>query len=540
MKKGSLSVLISRPVITSIFVLTLLNVFSLIQLNNSAADVEYVENEIIASERLVSESLQLYKTQIQEWKNVLLRGDDRVNRERYWQRFRLKESEVQDVIQTLLKSKSLSAEIRSLLVEFRGKHQNMSIDYRKGYQHFLDNEFNHKYSDQFVRGIDRQPAKLLENAASLIRDESTRKIGRARQFSERMAFLILTLIISLSIGTTVFVFYLLRHQVIVPIKDIIYNIQALANRDYSQNLTYQSHHELGHLADSVRVLQQNLGKAVGYLEEAERVVNMGFDTLGQTNRVAAIGAEKQRSNSSFLETKVAELGKMSIDILAYASQASDAAKDVSTNTEICSNIFKETHQEFDSLVIKVTETSNQIEKLQSQSEKISNVTNVIKGIADQTNLLSLNAAIEAARAGEQGKGFAVVAEEVRELARKTQGSTNEIEKIISELTQMTHDATIAMRIGKELTRKNSVSSLRAVEALEAVVFSVQMLRQAFTQLDDACGEQKGISDEMTQVVSQVIASASEYIKLSNSDQFSTSVKNASEELNGAVSELVNR
>ncbi|UAA37796.1 methyl-accepting chemotaxis protein [Paraneptunicella aestuarii] len=540
MKKGSLGVLISTPVISVICILTLLNVFSLIQLNNNASDMELVESDIIGSERLINDSSQNFKTQIQEWKNVLLRGSDRTSREKYWQSFIQRESLVQENIQTLLLQHSLSPQTKQLLHAFSEKHKAMSITYRDGFREFQNNDFNHTQADLFVRGIDREPAKLLEDAAERIRMESTHNLEEIRATASSTATLILVLVFLLTIGATTFVLYMLRHQVIRPIKRIIKSIDALAHRNYNEKLDYQSEHELGRLADSVRILQANLGQAVVYLEKAETGVNQGFDTLAEINRLSSDGAEKQSRTSSYLENKVSELGEMSVDIISYASQANVATKEVANNMDVCSEIFLEANKGFESLVNRVSETADKIEQLQAQSDKIANVTNVIKGIADQTNLLSLNAAIEAARAGEQGRGFAVVAEEVRSLALKTQGSTDEIERIISELTRMTEDATKSMRAGRDLTRKNSDDSLRATQALNVVVENVKTLKQAFEQLEQACDAQKGISDEMTQVVNDVITSTNEYIKLSQGDDLSRSVQSASDQLNRAVSELVDR
>ena len=349
-----------------------------------------------------------------------------------------------------------------------------------------------------------------------------------------------TLVVLLTSSAAVYVFYTLRLQVIIPTTKIIRTIDALSKRDYSVRLDYESDHELGSLAKSVRQLQSNLNQAVRYLQQAEGDVNQGFDALAELNKVSTEGAEKQSSTSAFLEEKVADMGKMSSEIINYASEANRVTHAVDANTTTCAHIFTEANTGFEQLVQQVTSTTSRIEELQLQNEKIGSVTNVIKSIADQTNLLSLNAAIEAARAGEHGRGFAVVAEEVRDLAIKTQGSTEEIERIISDLRHLISEVTIAMKEGQALTEKNANESLRAMQALDSVLINVGSLKEVFGLLDKASVDQKALSDATNEVVTKVIEAAQDYIKLSKSDRLSLNVENAGRELNQAVSELVCR
>ena len=177
LSNGSLSSVVTFPIITAFFVLTVLNLFSLKQLHNSAGDIELIEYEIISSERMINDTLQTFKTQIQEWKNVLLRGENAEQRGKYWTRFQQREADVQAKIEQLLEVKSISEETALLLKEFRSQHLQMSQSYRHGFIQFKNADFRHQLADKAVQEIDRKPVKLLEQAAQQIRQHSSDNVS---------------------------------------------------------------------------------------------------------------------------------------------------------------------------------------------------------------------------------------------------------------------------------------------------------------------------------------------------------------------------
>ncbi|XOV80789.1 MAG: methyl-accepting chemotaxis protein [Aestuariibacter sp.] len=540
MRPGTISSLISYPVVSAIALLTVLNFYSLFQLAGNSNDVKRIESQIITSEQLIGDTLQTFKTQIQEWKNVLLRGHDQGQREKYWTRFQQREQDVQDNIDRLLSGYSLDKKAQAMLRNFQELHRNMSSKYRDGYAAFEAANFSHTAGDAAVQGIDREPAKILTEAASVIRKQASQDIKDIANHASNIVTLVTILIILLSVSAAILVLFILRTKVITPVQILISSVDDLANKNYETKIDYQSKNELGVLAASVRKLQTSLKSAVSHMELAEQKIQSCFITLQNVNQTSKEEADKQQNISSSLERGMTELESTAAAVTECATETTAETKEAKEYSDICMQVFSKANQGFQKLQDSVVATNKKLEELTQQSEKIGSVTSVIQNIAEQTNLLSLNAAIEAARAGEQGRGFAVVADEVRSLAVKTQGSTEEIEKIISELRNMTAEATNSMRSGLELTEQNTVESKNAMESLEKVVANMTTLDRVSHKLDKASVEQRKISELMNKVTLDVIQSAEEYIEMSKSNTLSSSVTEAKEEIVFAVSELTHR
>lgn len=193
------------------------------------------------------------------------------------------------------------------------------------------------------------------------------------------------------------------------------------------------------------------------------------------------------------------------EIAQSADSAASAAREANSEAVQGKEAMAHTVHAIDGLTVEVTNAAEVINKLELDSESIGSVLDVIRGIADQTNLLALNAAIEAARAGEQGRGFAVVADEVRTLASRTQQSTSEIHSIIDNLQSGTRNAAHVMKKGLSTAKQTVETAGRAGNALDNIVHSVATIMDMNTQIATASEQHTTAAQEIDRCVVQISA-----------------------------------
>nr|WP_203565072.1 methyl-accepting chemotaxis protein [Alteromonas genovensis] len=529
--------MVIAPVLASFFLLVLLNGASILKSFTLLNAFDELENTLVQSERDVNDVLSAFKTQVQEWKNVLLRGHNKADREKYWERFKQRESDIQAKFSAMLQNDVISNEAKAEIRQFQKAHNIMATKYREGYDAFVNSGFNAKVGDSYVRGIDREPAKLLGSIADDIASQSATAIVELKQSARNMLWLILLAAVVLSVLSLSYVIARLRSQVIRPTKDIASCIANLAESEYDYSLTYSSRHELGILANSARALQHKLNVSVGQLKDAEKEMSGAFTSLGKVSDLIMQGANEQRDTSRSLDTSTDKLKGIVQNLVAITDQVAVATNNSEQNVASCYTTFEKANVGFRQLAQTVTASSDIVTELQSRSTNILKVVNVINEIADQTNLLALNAAIEAARAGEHGRGFAVVADEVRALAAKTQQSTREINDILSSFESEAMSAVTAMNAGKQLSDTNAAEAESALERLNTVVRDIQETASVVVALNEAADEQEAVLGQVESIIGRVVTSAERYHELAQRDDMSRSMKNMSYNVEKVVNSL---
>lgn len=278
---------------------------------------------------------------------------------------------------------------------------------------------------------------------------------------------------------------------------------AVAEKDISRRCQIESHDEIGEIVNGFNRMADDLHLSIG------RVAEVATRLADAAQRVAVVSAEtdlcvqNQQRDTDSVATAMNEMAASSQEVASHAKQAADFMASASKESQEGALVATEAIGGIDSLVSKVGKASQVIESLRADSQTIGMVLDVIRGIADQTNLLALNAAIEAARAGEQGRGFAVVADEVRTLASRTQKSTDEIQGIIERLQTKTELAATVMNDVNTTGVSGAGYVERTAESLGGIAGTIGNMRKMNEHISAAASEQRSVAEEINSNIQKI-------------------------------------
>lgn len=533
----SINNLIMAPVLAIIVLLVLFNGASLTIAFRLIDNVEYVEQTHVSNERKINAALAEFKTQVQEWKNVLLRGAKDTDRDKYWSRFQHRESGVRSKLGSLMQGGTLDQSVNNLIRKFLDAHQHMGVKYREGYDAFIRSDFLPSTGDTYVRGIDREPAELLSEATTRLGQIAVKAKAQVVQETTQQLIFILILSVTLSVACIGFLIVHLRRNIVKPTQAIAECLQQMENNHYQHPLVYRSENELGDVARAALHVQAKLQDTFMTLSNAQAQINQSQTAL--ENMVGALisGSQQQQASSQSLTDANQQLDTVVNNLAAITSQVSTASANSHQQATACQTTFHSANQGFVALAQTVQSASQTVQALQSRSASILTVVNVINEIADQTNLLALNAAIEAARAGEHGRGFAVVADEVRALAAKTQQSTQQINSILSAFEAEAGNAVHAMRDGQKYADDNADIAQQALALLNELVQFITETESVVAALSDATREQVKVQNQLTGVIGQVTQSASNNRTLAQNSQMADAIATISANMSTVVNAL---
>ena len=290
-----------------------------------------------------------------------------------------------------------------------------------------------------------------------------------------------------------------------PLRRVSSALALIANGDgdLTQRLRVHTQDEVGQLAANFNQFVGSLHELIGHIrQEAESLGNSAASGLKRSaDTVQELGNQQQEI--AMVATAVTEMASATVEIAHNAENTAAAAQQSTTSCTDGQNLVNQTRGSITSLANEVGEATTVIVELSRHANDISSVLATIQGIAEQTNLLALNAAIEAARAGEQGRGFAVVADEVRVLSRRTQASTTEIQSTIDTLQRTTQQAVALMEKSQGLATHSVQDAEAASRALDEITQAVSLISDMSTQIATAAEEQTKVTEEITANVTAI-------------------------------------
>ncbi|KJZ36457.1 methyl-accepting chemotaxis protein [Pseudomonas fluorescens] len=310
----------------------------------------------------------------------------------------------------------------------------------------------------------------------------------------------------IAVGSAV---WLLRSK-LAPLSDLVRQAEALGAGDLSVRLNVSSNDEIGQLARAFNQMSQALSTMVEHIRKASQEVNSRAQALSGLSGGAYEGMEQQSGEITSMAGAVEEFSATSLNIADNMGNTQRLAQENAQQTQIGRTSMGEASSSLEQIASALNSTATVINTLGQRSQEIGGIVGVITSIAEQTNLLALNAAIEAARAGEQGRGFAVVADEVRNLASRTRQATDEISGMISSIQQETGNAISTMEQGNVLMQEGLSRNANVASALARIDEQSRSAGQQFAAITTATQEQSSTAT--------LLSSNLQSIALANSEQ----------------------
>lgn len=362
-------------------------------------------------------------------------------------------------------------------------------------------------SDTLVN-VQNVPAKGNTVVAELYKAQDTlqeellnRLAYRAQEkTSERLFILGMFAVVGLLL---VYVFCGIYSAMRRSIQDVLQATQLIAQGDLSTRVQVRGKDEMADVGNSLNRMVQAFGSSLTQVERSSQSVSDAAARMGVSIDSAKRAMSTQQGETEQVATAINEMTASVADVAQNTEGAAHAAGQASQSTHAGLAQMHETKVTIESLADEVERSAQKVSALAQHSQQIGGVIEVIRNIADQTNLLALNAAIEAARAGEQGRGFAVVADEVRTLASRTQNSTEEIRRIIQELQSATSAAVEQMKAGRQRAQECLQSADAASNSLDAISEGVEQIVGMNTQIASAAVQQHAVSEDINRNVTEI-------------------------------------
>ncbi len=342
--------------------------------------------------------------------------------------------------------------------------------------------------------LDQSSSNLLSYLEALVESGDSKVEGEAGHIASIQSTTFTSVIIAIIIGIvfTIISYFTALKTIVKPIHNVADNLKSIAEQggDLTRSIDVKGQDEIADLAKAFNLFMDSTRDIIEQVKQTSSDISSESTVLTQMIDDTNNGAISQKSETEQVASAVTELVATVSSVASHADEASKVSKTADTSTDQGKKLVQETVNNIQKLSRDMDQASSGINEVQAGAQNIGSVLDVIRGIAEQTNLLALNAAIEAARAGEQGRGFAVVADEVRTLASRTQESTTEIQAMIDSLQEGTRNAVNVISKSHVQTEESAKSASQADEALNEIVSAISSISEINHQISVATKEQQ--------------------------------------------------
>ncbi|MEZ8575473.1 methyl-accepting chemotaxis protein [Vibrio splendidus] len=310
--------------------------------------------------------------------------------------------------------------------------------------------------------------------------------------------------------------YAISNNILVPLNKLIGNTHKIADGDLRVRMNMTRKDELGDMSNQIDNMLNKLQSTLRTANESADLSSNMASHIAQASEEAATSVNSQHAQLELLSTAMTEMSATISDVAVNAENTAASTNKVVEHANQNDQNMQVTSKTISQVSENISTANDLVRDLQSGVTEISQVVSVIRDVSEQTNLLALNAAIEAARAGEQGRGFAVVADEVRNLASRTQNSTNEVQSTIEKLTQQAERTFKAMQSSNEKVDHSVVASNETRQQLDVIVNELHNANDMVAQIAAASEQQSTVATEMSESVTGIHLAANEVLQASQS------------------------
>ncbi|MGN8122465.1 methyl-accepting chemotaxis protein [Pseudomonas sp. 22082] len=458
--------------------------------------------------QLIDEANLQFKVQVQEWKNVLLRGKQPADLAKYWGQFEDRQRDVQGILGELANQKGLEPALKTRIERLREEHRLLGAAYQKGRDAYVAAGADPTAGDAAVKGVDRAASDQMSELVAELRKQGTEQSAQISASADRTVWLGLLVMLASGLLIGLLSLWLVNRNLVEPIRKLIDYVTQLSRGRMVERVVSDRQDELGNLAAAANTLRDFLAETFNHLQRSAKDLDNASGELNAIATLMAGGTNEQFNRTDQVATAMNEMSATAQEVARHAADAARAADDADQSAQQGEKVMQSTIHSITQMRGEIANTATVIRRLEADSGRIGKVLEVIRGIAEQTNLLALNAAIEAARAGEAGRGFAVVADEVRNLAQRTAESIIEINQIIHSVQTGAVDAAHAIDSGQTRSDESVEQVTQAGAMLERITHAVEAIRDMNRQIATAAEEQTSVAEDISRNLTEITSIAS--------------------------------